>query len=555
MKEKNTYFKLFFVLIAIVLLQSLASISGIRVDFTADKRYTLSPQTKETLAQINSPVEVDILLGGELPPAYRRLRTEMEQLSRSIHAENDFIYFNIIDPFEGEEDPAALVEQLYSIGLIPEVEIDENDPGRSQNLFVPWMILNQNEQSIKVVLLKKNLGDLPEERVQQSIQQLEYSFMEGLFQLQQKKEKSIAVIRSHGSSADGVISNFLQGLLPFYRLAQFDLKAFPNAPEKTLENLNRFDVVLWSNPKEELTEEEKFIFDQYTVNGGNSLLLLDAVTLAKDSLFNLGGKAIAYPAKNPFSEFLFQAGIRVNTDLVTDLYSAPIVLAQGDNQDTQYRPFPWVYYPLPEAENQLIGASTGPLHFRFASAIDTLYRKGLKKKVLIQSSLKSRIRTTPRLLSLEEATAPIKPSEYTEGPFVLGTLVEGDFQSKYNNRISPVKNVVKRNNGRAKVIVISDGNFAESQLDKGQPLELGYDKWTNNFYSNKAFLTQCIHYLMGNDALLRLKQKEIQLAFLDPQTLSAKKTTIRYKAFFIPLVFLIFIWAGFRWYRKRIYGL
>ena len=555
MKGKAYFFNLIMVVFAIVVLQWGLSSFAFRIDLTADQRFTLSPQTKATLEKVKSPIEVDVLLGGDLPPAYRRLRTEMEQLLRSIHAENDFIYFNIVDPFAEEEDPSALVEQLYAMGLTPEIEVDENDPARSQSLFVPWMILNQNKQSVKVSLLKKNLGDLPEERVQQSIQNLEYSFMEGLFQLQQDKDKSIAVMGSHDGSSDIEISNFLQGLLPFYRLAKFDLKAFPDAPEKTLENLQRFDLVFWSNPKEELTEEEKFIFDQYTVNGGNSLLLFDAVTLSKDSLFNFGGKAVAYPAKDLFAEFLFPAGLRVSTDLLTDLYAAPIVLAQGDRQDTQYRPFPWSYYPLPEAENGLIGAGTGPLQFRFASTIDTLYRKGLTKTVLVQSSNRSKVKKTPRLVSLEEATTPVKPSTFSEGPFVLGVLVEGEFQSRYKNRISPIKGIEKQKQGKAKMIVISDGNFAESQLDKGQPLELGYDKWTNNFYSNKSFLTQCVHYLMGNDDLLSLKQKEIRLAFLDPQRLIEKANTMRYSAMSIPLVLLIGLAGAFHRYRKKYFSL
>jgi hypothetical protein len=38
-----------------------------------------------------------------------------------------------------------------------------------------------------------------------------------------------------------------------------------------------------------------------------------------------------------------------------------------------------------------------------------------------------------------------------------------------------------------KMIVISDGDVIKNQLDKdGQPLELGYDKWTNKLYANKG---------------------------------------------------------------------
>ena len=64
--------------------------------------------------------------------------------------------------------------------------------------------------------------------------------------------------------------------------------------------------------------------------------------------------------------------------------------------------------------------------------------------------------------------------------------------------------------------------MAENQLDKGNPLELGYDKWTNNYYGNKDFLKNCIHYLMNDNSLLNIRNKDVSLRMLDMKIVGQK---------------------------------
>ena len=58
------------------------------------------------------------------------------------------------------------------------------------------------------------------------------------------------------------------------------------------------------------------------------MFLIDPVTVARDSLFLFQGDAVAYPAELELDELFFKYGVRFNKDIITDLYSAPIVLAQ-----------------------------------------------------------------------------------------------------------------------------------------------------------------------------------------------------------------------------------
>lgn len=546
--------KLFVLFIVAFLITRALSFVDVQIDLTNDKRHTLSQASYSMLEKIDQPIAIDVLLAGDLPPAYQRLRSELSMILNEMVRFNDWIQVDFVDPFDEVEDRNQLLQELYSFGLVPEVEIDEANQSTEQTIVVPWLIINNKEsqKSTRVSLLQKNLGDTPEQRIEQSIQQLEYHLLDGLHRLLLTKKKSIAVIRSHKTSADENLMSLLQDLLPYYNLASFDLKAFPKAPEKTLANLLRFDMLLLSNPKEIFSPSEKFMLDQFTQAGKSSMLLIDPVVVAQDSLYNVQGSAIAYPGNLELDELLFAYGLRLNKDIVSDLYSAPIVLAQGENSNSQYQPYPWVYHPL-ATPNKLhpIGSAVGNVKQQFVSSIDTL-KSAIKKTVLLKTSDRSKLRTPPFLIELKEATTPLKPSDFTDAGRITGLLLEGVFPSPFDNRISPFTWQKITPSSPAKMAVFSDGNMAENQIDKGNPLELGYDKWTNNLYANKSLLFNTVHYLMNENERLLLRAKSIRLAFLDSVKVSDNRSIVLQLAFGVPLVILsLFAFLMLRWRRRQ----
>mgnify|MGYP003685144511 FL=1 len=441
---------------------------------------------------------------------------------------------------------------MNQYGLFPELVVERENQAVEQSYVFPWMLLNYGDRTVRVSLLQKNLGDSPKQRILQSIQQLEYAIMDGVYKILLQEKKKIAVLSSHDTSKDILVTNFLQDLLPYYNLAAFDLEAFPETPKKTLENLNRFDLLLVSNPKKVFSNTDKFILDQYTQQGGNSLYLIDPVHVQKDSLFALSGTTVSYANTLELDDLFFKFGFRVRQELVKDLYSAPIVLAQGEQNDSQYLPYPWPYNPL-AAPNQdhSIGSAVGSVNFQFVSPIDTLKNK-VKKTVLIQSSPLSKIEGIPSIIKLSSATEPIKPSVFTDSKQTLGVLVEGRFSSLYTNRIKPFEWKSKKVEP-ARMAIFSDGNLLENQIDKGQPLELGYDKWTNNFYSNKQFFKNTVHYLIENNTFLSLRAKEIKIALLDTAKTESELIYWRYFSLFAPLIILLILGLIFNGYRLKSY--
>lgn len=545
MKRKNTLF--WTVGLGLILLHSY--FPG-QIDFTADQRYTLSPTAINTLEATTTPLRVDVFLSGDLPNNFQRLRQETQTLLEQMARKRPLL-LNYINPFEDSDNVTAIVEEMLQYGLQPHNVVNANTQRMEQTVVFPWAIVSDGSRSVRVSLLKKTLGDSPEQQLLRSIRQLEYQFTDAIIQLQTTTKKSIAVLTSHNTSSAASTADLLQSLKPYYNLAAFDLKALQNDPITTLNNLKRFDVLFISNPKAPFTATEKLVLDQYQMHGGASLWAINTIQINRDSLFISSGSALAYPNPLNLEDYFFKRGLRLNNNLVKDLYAAPIVLAQGSGNQSQYLPYPWSYYPLvPATTSHPIAAGVGNVWLRFTSSIDTL-KNTAKKQFLLTSSPLSKAATAPFIVRLEEATQAPNPEAYNQGSLGTAVLLEGAFESLYKNRVLNVDSLPFKANGNAKMLVIADGNIAENQLDKGQPVELGYDKWTNNFYNNKTFLQNAFHYLMGEEARIALRAKTLHVALLDLQRTKENSTLVRLFVALIPLLFLGVLIVFTRFWRMR----
>jgi gliding-associated putative ABC transporter substrate-binding component GldG len=396
------------------------------------------------------------------------------------------------------------------------------------------------------------LGDDKQQKINRSIAKLEFHFFDAFFKITQKQKPTLAVLTSHGTSEALKIADFMSSLKPYYQLASFDLKALENNPEKTLENLKRFNLLMVSNPTEAFSETEKYLLDQHLMHGGKQWWTINMVAVNRDSLFNSGGSAVAVERSLNMENVFFKYGFRIQKNLIKDMYCAPVVLASGSQSETQYLPYPWPYYPLAKPiQKKLFGNQAGNVFIPFPSSIDTL-KNSLEKSILIGSSGFSHSLQTPTTIAIKEASDKLNPDLFKEKTQIIGLLIEGKFNSAFNNRIPPIKLGEKRASGQSQMIVFSSGAIAENQVDKGNPLQLGYDKWTNNFYFNKVFLQQTVHHLMGNQKLLQLQNKNVVLPRLDFQKVEQHSSLLKTLMLLIPLLILLLLGALIsRWRIRR----
>ncbi|MEB8345103.1 gliding motility-associated ABC transporter substrate-binding protein GldG [Flavobacteriaceae bacterium KMM 6898] len=552
---KKTFLSIGKVIIVLVIINVIGQYLYTRFDLTEDKRYTLSQPAISSVQEFQNPVIIDVLLDGNLPPEFLKLKAETQQLLEEFASENNNIKFNFVNPLEEEKGSENISEELMQLGLTPaNVTIEENGKV-SQEIVFPWAMVNYNNTTIKVPLLKNKLGASTEERVNNSVQHLEYAFADAFVKLNIKEKKRVAIIKGNGELEDLYIADYLTSIRDYYNIGAITLDSVASNPQKVLEQLKSFDLAIIAKPTQAFTDAEKYVLDQYIVNGGKSIWLIDGVAMELDSLFNENGSAFALERNLNLNDFFFKYGVRINPVLISDLYFTQIVLASGEGNNAAYNPVPWYYNPMVfSRNNHPINNNLEAVRFQFANSMDTLSNP-YKKTILYWSSPLSKTEGVPREINLSTTNIPPIKESYNNGNQPLAVLIEGEFKSAFLNRVKPITLKGAKEIGKAnKMLVIADGDLIKNQVRNGRPLELGYDKWTNNYFGNKEFLVNSINYLLDDNGLINIRNKKVAIPFLDEKKIMEEKSKWQYLNIGLPVALILLFGWLFNAYRKKKYG-
>lgn len=594
--QKNSLKELLVALAVIALVYLAGRQFYTRFDLTSDNRYTLSQTSFDLLENISDPLEVTVFLEGEFPGEFKKLQVETQQLLEEFRAYNPNVQFRFIDPLSDEKgsdaDKRDLVYRIFemdnpglsaqetqevrsSIDQIADLEkamldsftgsgmtparVTMNERGRqSEAVVFPWALASYNGKTAKIPLLKNMMGATTAEKVVSSVQHLEYAFVNAFNTVSREKEHKIAVLKGNGQLHDLLMGDFIRAVRENYFIGTFTLDSVANSPQRTLEALKKYDLAIMAKPTQEFSDAEKQVLDQYIINGGKTLWLMDQVAIEMDSLYNETASSLAFPRDLGLTDMFFKYGVRINPTLVKDIMATPISLATGEQGSaSQYTQYPWFYSPMiyPQHNHPIVN-NIDALRFEFANSIDTL-KNNISKTVLLSSSPYSRIVGTPVEVRLDMVSDRPDPSEFQNtGNIPVAVLLEGRFSSVFQNRIRAFEDAGFKETGtETKMIVISDGDLVKNQLDKNfQPLELGFDKWTNNLYANKEFLMNCVNYLLDDGGLINIRSKEVDLPLLDPEKVYAQYNRSQWINIGGPLVVLGIFGLGFFWIRKRRYA-
>jgi len=529
-----------------------------RFDLTLDSRYTLSEAALNVVKDVDSPIVIDVFLEGDnFPSEFRRLQTETKQLLEEFSAYNNNIKFKFINPIEDKATRDRTIVQLTDRGLTPmQLSVQENGT-ESKTVIIPWALASYNNQTVDIPLVKYKLNANRQELVTNSVQHLEYAFADGLSKLINPKRRKIAVLKGNNELKDIQIADFLKTLGQYYYIAPFTLDSVATNPQKASKSLNTYDLIIAAKPTEAFSEEEKYVLDQYIMNGGKSLWLIDQINMEKDSLFNLEGKNVAMPRDLNLTNFFFKYGARINP-LLTSVKSqniGRITLETGEDENVKLQHFRWPYSPLALSDvNHPIVNNINFVKFDFANQIDTL-KNDIKKIILLKSDKPSRLEGTPKEISLDFAIQEPPSELFTKDRQNLAVLLEGEFTSVYNNRVKPLKLANdKTKSNETKMIIIADGDVIKNDIDKGRPTTLGFDKWTKETYGNKEFLLNAVNYLLDDDGLINIRSKEVKVAFLDQAKIANEKSKWQVINIVLPLLFLGLFGFVFNFFRKRKYA-
>jgi gliding-associated putative ABC transporter substrate-binding component GldG len=553
MKKINTKSPLGIFLIAIVPLVIILTYSGIRLDLTKEKRYTLSDNTIKVLESIKKPLTVEVYLEGDFPASFKQLQSETKFMLEEFRKINPKIDFKFIDPIKTKMSQ----DTLMALGMQPSILPDVKDGKISQITLFPYAVIKHGNDGVSIPLVVQQAGIDADQQLTRSIEGLEYNLISNIKNIAAAKRKKIGILVNHDELNPDEFQGFVQLAMENYDAGPIIPK---NQTELSLEDvplLKQMSALVIAKPRKAFTDNEKVILDQYIMNGGKTLWMIDAVNAEMDTLTR-SKKVMPFPVDINMTDFFFNYGLRINPALVKDVKKFALLrLVTGEvSGNPQYTSLPWPYYPLGIAENNNpVTKNINPVKFEFPTSIDTLGgRKNIKTKVLFESSERTLLKQVPNYVDLKEIASvdSLGQMEKPSTPKIFAVALEGKFNSAYASRIERKSYPgFKTSSPENKMIVIADGDVGRNKVIKGKPLPLGVDLLTNEQFGNEQFLRNALDYLLDDSNLMELRNRNIEERLLDRQRITEEKSTWQWLNLLLPLAIIGLIGGLFFWLRKK----
>lgn len=543
-------------LFVILPLAVILAISGIRLDLTKEKRYTLSESTIKVLESVKKPIYIEVYLEGDFPADFKQLQGETKFMLENFRKVNPNIDFKFINPLK----PLIPKDTLASRGIYPSVLDDKKSGKTSQIEIYPYAFIKNGRNKVTVpLILEQNYTDNAE-LINKSVENLEYNLISKLKIATNESFKKVGVLVNQDELSPGEFQGFINLALENYDAGPIIPK---NQKELSLADvplLKQMSALVIAKPRKAFTDQEKVILDQYIMNGGKTLWMIDAVNAEMDTLMR-SEKLMPFPVDLNLTDFFFNYGLRINPALVKDVKKfAQLKFVAGEVAgNAQYSTQPWPYFPLGIAENDNpITKNINPVKFEFPTSIDTLGgRKNIKTTVLFESSERTSLKQVPNYVSLEEINSvdSLGQMEKPSTPKIFAVALQGKFTSAYASRIERKGYPnFKASSPENKMIVIADGDIARNKVVKGKPLPLGMDVLTQERFGNEQFLKNALDYLLDDSNLIELRNRNIEERLLDRYLINEERNYWQWFNLLLPLVIIGILGGLFFWLRKKKFG-
>lgn len=543
----------------LIVINILSSALHYRLDLTKEKRFTLSPTTKKLLNNLEDIVYVQVYLEGEFPAGFKRLRNSVKEMLdefRTIAGDN--IQYEFIDPYTitDIQQRNDLFRQLVKKGLQPTNLKVQDNAEYSEKIIFPGAIITYHGKELPVHLLQNQVGMGPQQVLNNSISLLEYKLANTLFKVTRPFRKKIGFIEGQGELSEPEIADFKYSLKEYYEVDSIYLPNELTIPKE-------YAAVIIAKPDTFFRDQDKFKIDQYIMQGGKVLWLVETLHCDMDSLRNQ--IFVPEPYHLNLEDQLFTYGVRINTNLVLDLQCSAIPLvvgSVGNAPQTQLRP--WYYFPILISKSQHpVAKNLDAVMSQFVNTIDTVGTPRIKKTILLSSSNYSRVQFSPLRVHLGILKQKPQPEQYNKQALPVAVLLEGAFESVFKNwltaetmqMLDSLKIGFKEKGVHTKMIVISDGDLIRNDIGKeGAPYPLGYYRYTQETFANKDFLTNCIEYLVDESGLTETRSREVKLRLLDTTRIKSEKVKWQSINMAMPLLLIIIFGGIYNFVRKKKYS-
>jgi ABC-2 type transport system permease protein len=555
--KKRDIFLLFVNIAIIICLGYISSFVFKRFDLTTEKRHSLTDTTKDLLKSLDEIVYIKVYLKGEFPADFQRLQKAVKEKLDEFRAySGENLQYEFINPNESTDKKlrADIIDELTRKGLnYTTLQIREND-GITEKIVFPAALITHKGKEMPLQILNYQEQAPGPEAIGNSINNLEYELINIITQLKRVVKPKIAFTEGHGELAEIEVQDVTNSLSDFYSVSRVTLNKQINALSENLSDAyrkNKYDAIVIAQPDTFFDEADKYVIDQFIINGGKVIWLLDPMVANLDSL-RLQQMAMSVSNDLNIDDQLFTYGVRLNKNILLDRSCAPIGLMTGPAGNQKMELFPWYFKPviIPKGGHPITN-NVDPIITDFVSGIDTISnaKSDIKKTILLTTSPYSRILNSPVRISLNIVKINPDFGNSNVANVPIAVLLEGKFTSVFQSRLSPVftsqKSFVFREKGSSsKILVVADGDIIKNNVDETGTRfkELGYDRYAKKkIFGNKEFFLNAVNYMLGDASMISVRSRTILLRKLDDEKILANRTYYQAMNIGLPIVIVILL--------------
>lgn len=529
----------------IILLNYVLSFFFGRFDLTEDKRYSLSENTIALLEddeRMKDRVYLKIYLEGGLPADIKKIRNSIrEKLDEFKVYAGDKIQYEFIDP-NGEDDEDYNIEvqkNIYSEGISPtDIQIAQSGKVEVKTIWPGALIDYKGTTVDQIQFFNKRLIASNEDArglADRTINNLEYKLISAIRRVTADDKQTIGFLQGHDELDEWQTADVRQGLDRYYLVEDVEINGQIGA-------LDNVDALVVAQPKKPFNEKDKFVIDQFIMNGGRVLWFIDPLEINRDSLYYRGETYGISANLNIEKDMLYKYGARLNNNTLIDKDCGPIYIPGHPLGIVD-----WYFYPLLQRTDHPITKNIDPIKSEYASTVEIVNQgdADVQKTVLLKSSGNSLAFKSPVRINYSIVDVEPNFNENGETDLPVALMMEGRFTSAFENRLTQEFTAspdfkTRFKSDSTKMLVVSDGdiirNEVETKVIDGEtryrviPLNVDVfgvqnpNRTSKYIYGNRDFVLNSIDYMMDDNSLIDVRAKTITLRVLDTQKAYEEKS-------------------------------
>ncbi|MBK5286260.1 MAG: Gldg family protein [Bacteroidia bacterium] len=482
MKTKKSLLK-FILLVAgiLVFVNILSNSYFFRLDFTSDKRYTLSDATKDILKNVKEPITVKAYFSENLPPDIAKTRRDFKDLLiEYANRSKGKVVYEFINPNEKEE----LETQAAQSGIQPVmINVREKDQMKQQKAYL-GAVIQMGDKSDAIPFMQPGAA-------------MEYALSSSIKKLSVAEKPTIGILQGHGEPSLQAIQQANQALSILYTVEPVTL----NDTGSILDRIRTLAII---DPKDTFPESHIHHIEEFVAKGKNIFIAYNRESADLN-------KATGSPRHTGLEDWLAKKGITIEDQFVVDANCGAVQVRQQQGQFMYNTQMQFPYFPLiNKFEENPVTKGLEQVVLRFPSPLKYSGDSSIKFTPIVKSSPKSGTIPSPTFFNVQK--------QWTNSDFPLpGITIGAVLAGKISGDVS------------SKMVVIANGDFAvngEGQMAQQLPAD------------NVNLLVNSVDFLSDDTGLIELRTKGVSSRPLDA-TEDGTKIFYKYLNFLLPILLIV----------------